>query len=512
MIYDKKMLAKILSGTTVGLEGILIDVEVDVANKGFPTFTVVGLPSKAVDEAKDRVKTAIVNTSFEVPDSRVTVNLAPADIPKEGSSFDLPMAIGILVASGMVKKESVVESLFIGELSLEGKLRQVSGVISIALLAEKEKIKKIYLPIGNAREAALVKNLEVYPVYNLADLVLHLNGNRPLEPFPKIKIEELISERKYDFDFCDIRGQEQAKRSLTIAAAGFHNLHLKGVPGAGKTMLSRAFPSILPDMDREEILEVSKIYSVVGLLKDKYFVLTRPFRSPHHTTSRIGLIGGGSWPAPGEVSLAHRGVLFLDEFSEFPRSVLEALRQPLEDGQVTISRARGSITFPCRFILLAASNPCPCGYLGHPKKNCHCLPGAIIKYKKRLSGPLLDRIDLHIDVPPVNEEKLIGDFKAETSAEIRKKVSQARKIQTKRFKEIKTKTNGEMGTNDIKKYCFLTKEAVFLLKQAISQLSLSARSYFKIIKIGQTIADLESKEKIDESHIAEALQYRLKDE
>lgn len=512
MIYDKKMLAKILSGTTVGLEGILIDVEVDVANKGFPTFTVVGLPSKAVDEAKDRVKTAIVNTSFEVPDSRVTVNLAPADIPKEGSSFDLPMAIGILVASGMVKKESVVESLFIGELSLEGKLRQVSGVISIALLAEKEKIKKIYLPIGNAKEAALVKNLEVYPVYNLADLVLHLNGNKPLEPFPKIKIEELVSERKYDFDFCDIRGQEQAKRALTIAAAGFHNLHLKGVPGAGKTMLSRAFPSILPDMDREEILEVSKIYSVVGLLKDQYFVLTRPFRSPHHTTSRIGLIGGGSWPTPGEVSLAHRGVLFLDEFSEFPRSVLEALRQPLEDGQVTISRARGSITFPCRFILLAASNPCPCGYLGHPKKNCHCLPGAIIKYKKRLSGPLLDRIDLHVDVPPVNEKKLIEDFKAETSAEIRKKVSRARKIQTERFKEIKIKTNGEMGANDIKKYCFLTKETVVLLKQAISQLSLSARSYFKIIKIGQTIADLEGKEKIDESHIAEALQYRLKDE
>jgi len=506
------MLAKILSGTTVGLEGILIDVEVDVANRGFPTFTIVGLPSKAVDEAKDRVRTAIVNTSFEAPDSRVTVNLAPADIPKEGSSFDLPMAIGILVASGMVKKEAVVDSLFIGELSLEGKLRQVSGVISIALLAEKQKIKKIYLPIGNAKEASLVENLEVYPVYNLIDLVLHLNGNKLLEPFPKIKIEELIPKGKYDFDFCDIRGQEQAKRALMIAAAGFHNLHLKGVPGAGKTMLSRAFPSILPDMDRGEILEVSKIYSVAGLLKDEYFVLTRPFRSPHHTTSRIGLIGGGSWPAPGEVSLAHRGVLFLDEFSEFPRSVLEALRQPLEDGRVTISRARGSVTFPCRFILLAASNPCPCGYLGHPKKNCRCLPGAIIKYKKRLSGPLLDRIDLHVDVPPVDEEKLIGSFKAETSAEIRKKVTQARKIQAKRFKEIKTKTNGEMGTNDIKKYCFLTKEAINLLKQAISQLSLSARTYFKVIKIGQTIVDLEGDVEINESHIAEALQYRVKDE
>lgn len=506
------MLAKIISGTTVGLEGILIDVEVDVASRGFPTFTIVGLPSKAVDEAKDRVRTAIINTDFEVPDSRTTVNLAPADIPKEGSSFDLPMAVGILVASGMIKKEAVSDSLFIGELSLEGKLRQVPGAISIALLAEKKKIKRIYLPIGNAKEVSLVENLEVYPVYNLAELVLHLNGNKLLEQFPAIKIESLVSDKKYDFDFCDIRGQEQAKRALTIAAAGFHNLHLKGVPGAGKTMLSRAFPSILPDMDREEILEVSKIYSVAGLLKDEYFVLTRPFRSPHHTTSRIGLIGGGSWPAPGEVSLAHRGVLFLDEFSEFPRSVLEALRQPLEDGQITISRALGSITFPSRFILLAASNPCPCGYLGHPKKRCHCMPGTIIKYQKRLSGPLLDRIDLHIDVPPVEEEKLVGSFKAEASAEIRKKVMEARAIQTKRFKNTKVKTNGEMGTNEIKKFCFMTNEALSLSKQAISQLSLSARSYFKVIKISQTIADLEGDEKINESHIAEALQYRLKEE
>lgn len=506
------MLAKVFSGTTIGLDGVLIEVEVDVAEKGFPSLTIVGLPDKAVDEAKDRVRTAIVNAGYDMPDCRITVNLAPADFPKEGSSFDLPIAVGILAASGMIRKETLSNSLFLGELSLEGKLRSVNGIISIALLAEKLGIENLFLPIKNTVEASLVDKIIVYPVLNLIDLVFHINQQKLIEPQTKTNWQDFVDDEDYEFDFSDIKGQEQAKRAMLIAASGFHNLHLKGPPGTGKTMLSRAFPSILPPMDKEEILEVSKIYSICGLLTDKFFVNTRPFRSPHHTISRIGLVGGGTKPAPGEVSLAHRGVLFLDEFPEFPRSVLEALRQPLEDGKVTISRAAGSLTFPSRFLLLAASNPCPCGYLGHPKRTCHCLPGSILKYKKRISGPLLDRIDLHVDVPPVEEEKLAGYQSGVKSDQIRKKVVVARERQRGRFKNTKTKTNGEMSTAEVKQHCRLTNEAINLLKQAISRLSISARSYFKTIKIAQTIADLDGKEKIDASFVAEALQYRAKEE
>lgn len=505
------MLAKVLSGTTVGLDGVLIEVEVDVAGKGFPTFTIVGLPSKSVDEAKERVRTVIDNISFEMPDSRITVNLAPADIPKDGSSFDLPIAIGILAASGMVDNEALRNSLFLGELSLDGKVRQIPGVISVAILAKKIKISKLYIPFGNAREAGLVDELVVYPVSTLEDLTLHLNGQKLLIPYEGINLSKL-KEDVNEFDFADIKGQEQAKRALEIAAAGFHNVILKGPPGAGKTLLSRSFPSILPEMDKDEMLEVSKIYSVAGLLNGSFFISQRPFRSPHHTTSRIGLIGGGTNPAPGEISLAHRGVLFLDELPEFPRSVLESLRQPLEDGHVTISRAAGSLMFPSRFLLLAASNPCPCGYLGHPKRNCRCLPGMILRYRKRLSGPLLDRIDLHIDVPPVKEESLDLWIKSETSREIRKRVTKARKRQLIRFKNSAIKTNGEMSSAQVKKYCRLSQEAVELLKQAISRLSLSARSYFKVIKVAQTIADLHNQEKIEVAFIAEAIQYRMKEE
>ncbi len=506
------MLAKVLSGTTIGLDGVLIEVEVDVAGKGFPTFAIVGLPSKSIDEAKDRVRTAIDNVSFEMPDSRITVNLAPADIPKEGSGFDLPIAVGILAASGMLKKEKLNKGLFLGELSLEGKLRRVPGIISIALLAKKLKIQEIYLPYDNAKEAGLIEGLTVYPIKTLSDLVLHLNDVQIIQSQPEIDFEKTINEEIYDFDFAEIKGQEQAKRALEIAASGFHNVILKGPPGAGKTMLSRSFPSILPLMDKDEILEVSKIYSVAGLLQDKFFIYKRPFRSPHHTTSRIGLIGGGTNPTPGEISLAHRGVLFLDEFPEFPRSVLESIRQPLEDGKILISRASGSLSFPSRFLLLAASNPCPCGYLGHPKRNCRCMPGAILKYRKRLSGPLLDRIDLHIDVPPVKEESLDLSSLAESSKKVRQRVSKARAKQLKRFESTGIKTNGEMSSAQVKKYCKLTKEAINLLKQAISRLSLSARSYFKIIKVSQTIADLNNKNEIEVSYVAEALQYRMKEE
>ena len=418
------MLAKVNSGTTIGLDGVLIEIEVDVAGKGFPSFTIVGLPDKAIDEAKDRVKTAICNAGYEMPDSRLTVNMAPADIPKVGSSFDLPIAIGILAAQGFIEKEDLKNNLFIGELSLEGKLRKVPGTISITLLAKKKKIKSIFLPLENAQEASLTEGINIFPIYSLTDLILHLNKKIIIKPQPPISLKNLTDNFPVEFDFAEIKGQEQAKRALEIAAAGMHNLHLKGVPGAGKTLLCRAFPSILPSMEKDEILEVTKIYSILGLI-EKGFIINRPFRSPHHTTSRIGLIGGGTNPSPGEISLSHRGVLFLDEFPEFPRSVLESLRQPLEDGKVTISRASGSVTFPARFLLLAASNPCPCGYLGHPKKPCHCLPGSIIKYRKRMSGPLLDRIDLHVDVPPVEEEKLTSKVNAESSEAIRKRVIQA---------------------------------------------------------------------------------------
>ena len=506
------MLTKIYSGTVIGLNGILIDVEVDVAGRGFPTFTIVGLPNKSIDEAKDRVRTAVVNAFYEMPDSRITVNLAPADIPKVGSGFDLPIAVGILAASGILKKDELFDCLFVGELSLEGKVRAVSGILPIALMAREKKIKHIFVPIENAQEAAIIDSLHIYAVANISDLIKHINKEKAIPKQPPTNLDTLQSSSDALSDFAEIRGQQQAKRALEIAASGFHNVHLKGAPGAGKTMLSRSFPSILPPLEKEEILEVSKIYSIAGLLHDRPYVALRPFRAPHHTTSRIGLIGGGSHPSPGEISLAHRGVLFLDEFPEFPRIVLEALRQPLEDGVVTISRAAGSLTFPARFLLLAASNPCPCGYLGHPKKECHCPPSSILKYRKRLSGPLLDRIDMHIHVPPVDEERLIRTETAESSKTIQERVIQARARQKERFTDSQIFANSEMGPTEIKKYCHLTDESTNLLKQAISRLSLSARSYFKIIKLSQTIADLAADDIVQVAYVAEALQYRVKDE
>ncbi len=506
------MLTRVLSAAVTGLDGVLIEVEVDVANRGFPTFTIVGLPDKSIGEAKDRVRTAIINAGYEMPDSRITVNLAPADIPKVGSSFDLPIAIGILASCGLIDEDFLESSLFVGELSLEGDIRPVPGMISIALLAQQKQAKRLFIPRKNSREAAFLDGLIIYPLETLSGLMLHFNNEKIIAPQKITSIVMQEEKNKIDIDFADIAGQYFAKRALEIAAAGLHTVHLKGPPGAGKTMLSRAFPALLPPLLFDEVIEVTRIYSAVGQLNGRSFVFDRPFRAPHHTTSRNGLIGGGSPPTPGEISLAHRGVLFLDEIPEFSRAALESLRQPLEDGTVTISRTTGTVTYPCRFLLLAASNPCPCGFLGHPTKRCHCLPGAIASYKKKLSGPLLDRIDLHIDVLPVEEEKLVSDEKSESSLVIRGRVIEAWERQKNRYRDAEITVNSQLTSGQVRNFCKLDIEADQLLAQAINSYSLSARAYFKIIKIAQTIADLQMQPTIRKIHIAEALTYRSSEE
>lgn len=505
------MLAKVLSGVTVGLDALPVTVEVDIASQGLPSFTLVGLADRAVEEARERVRSALRNSGADFPARRITVNLAPADLPKEGPVFDLAIALGLLKGSGQLDIP-LDDTLLVGELSLDGGLRSTNGVLPLTLLAKKLGLKRIFVPKDNAREASVVKDIEVYAFENLVQVVQFLTSQITLDPVKSLKVD-LQNEAIYEYDFSQIKGQEQSKRALEIAAAGGHNVLLKGPPGAGKTMLARSFPSILPPLTLDEALEVTKIYSITGNLpSDNPIITTRPFRHPHHTASYVGLIGGGNSIKPGEISMAHRGVLFLDEIPEFPRQVLEVLRQPLEDRQVTISRSSGSLTFPAQFILMATQNPCPCGYLGSPKKNCICMPGQISRYQKRISGPLLDRIDLHLDVPSVEIDKLTSELPSESSKEIRGRVEKARKIQAKRFKGSSTLTNSEMTNNQIKEFCAISKEALDLLKMAIAQMNLSARSYHRVLKLSRTIADLEESEAIGTEHVAEALQYRAREE
>jgi magnesium chelatase family protein len=507
------MLIKVPSAANLGLKTIEIEVEVNVAKKGLPTFNIVGLPSKAVDESKERVKTAIINSGFQFPGSRIVVNLAPADVPKEGSFYDLPIALGIL--SSVYDIELPQDSLFFGELSLDGSLRHAKGALLLALFARQRKTKNIYLPKVSANEASVINGINVYPVNSLSELLNHLTAEALIEPAQYRQRNTNPAGAEAEFDMQEILGQEQAKRAIEIAAAGGHNIFMVGSPGCGKTMLARALPGILPPLTEEESLEVTKIYSASGFIPPEGSIIkTRPYRAPHHTISSVGLIGGGTRPAPGDVSLAHRGVLFLDEFNEFPRSALEALRQPLEDGYLTISRSKERATFPAQFMLVASSNPCPCGYLNHPKKPCTCTQRQIEKYQKRTSGPILDRIDLHIDLPVVDTKTLNNDTQLvnslESSQDIRERIIKARQIQKQRFSKEKFHTNAEMKNRQIKKFCTLPAESKQLLHQATSNFHLSARAYYKMIKVARTIADLDNSNDIRQPHIAEALQYRAK--